>query len=102
MDDFDDVDELDENLMLQFSESIESAINDVIGDNLDKEDTRLELLTTLISFSAQLSQDLGITEDKFSEIAIEFYKEAEESLAEAVVNDDFLIKAPSSKKRVLN
>jgi predicted glycosyl hydrolase (DUF1957 family) len=85
---FDDAyeEDLDEALMHEFSHKLESAINDVITSNLDK-DPRVELLTTLISFAAQISQDLGITEDKFVEISEEFYKEAEASLCEEQINN---------------
>lgn len=94
---FDDQnEELDEALMHEYSNKLESAINDVIGNNLNK-DSRLELLTTLISFAAQISQDLGITEDKFTEISSEFYQEAEDSL-----NEEYLNGLAKESKTVLN
>src|ERR1700748_676753 len=95
--DFDDQDEdLDDDLLQKFSSKLESAINDVITDNLDM-DPRLELLTTLVSFAAQVSQDLGIDQTKFIEISTEFYQQAEEFF-----NEEHLRTIDQEKKIVLN
>ena len=95
--DFDDQDEeLNDELLQKFSSKLESAINDVISDNIDT-DSRLELLTTLVSFAAQVSQDLGIDQSKFIEISSEFYQQAEEFF-----NEEHLQTIAKEKKTMLN
>lgn len=79
--------QLDDELMQQFGSKIEKAINSVIKKNSDK-DPRIELLTILMSFAAQVSQDLGIEEEAFSDLANTMYQEVSESDDEETYNEE--------------
>lgn len=56
--------ELRERYLDEYSEKIENTINEIIKLN-NFDDSRLELLTVLISFSVKLSLDLNIYEEDF-------------------------------------
>jgi Zn-finger domain-containing protein len=56
--------ELSERYLDEYSEKIENTINEIIKLN-NFDDSRLELLTVLISFSVKLSLDLNIYEEDF-------------------------------------
>lgn len=79
--------QLDDELMQQFGSKIEKAINSVIKKNSDK-DPRIELLTILMSFAAQVSQDLGIEEEAFSDLANTMYQEVSESDDKETYNEE--------------
>lgn len=65
--------ELDDELIQEFSSKLETAINKVLAANPEK-DPRLELLTTLMSFTAQVAQDLGMDQESFANLANDFYQ----------------------------
>lgn len=75
--------ELDDELIRQFSSSLESAINKILAKNLEK-DPRLELLTTLMSFASQVAQDLGMDEESFANLATNFYQDTCEEPEEEI------------------
>lgn len=76
-DDSEYIEELDEDLMEQFSAKLEAAINKVIKDNPSK-DSRIELLTTLVSFGAQVAQEMGVEKDGFEYLAASMFDEIED------------------------
>lgn len=69
--------EFNQDIINDFSQEIESSINKVIGKNLDSE-YKLELMTVLLSFSAQVAADIDIIEDSFLELSSALYTEAKE------------------------
>ncbi len=70
--------EFNQEIINDFSAEIESSINRVIGDNFDAE-YKLELMTVLLSFSAQVAADIDIVEDSFLELSSALYTEANEA-----------------------
>jgi len=73
--------DLDEEVLKQFASKIEETINAVIKGNLDKNCT-MELLSILISFSSQISAEIGIDKEEFLFISEDIYKQVEEQLNE--------------------
>lgn len=97
-DEFEDHD-LDEELMQQFTDKLEGAINQVLQNNTDK-DSRLELLTTLLSFASQVALDIGIEASAFTELSDQFYLDASEQVEEEYL--EMIAEPPKDKKKYLN
>jgi hypothetical protein len=72
---------LDDELMTQFVGTLEDAINVVVSANSEK-DSRLELFTTLLSFAAQVAQDIGMEDKSFLKLSKQFFAEAEATAEE--------------------
>lgn len=77
-----DVDEeelqLDDEIVKQFGEELQSAIELVVGNNIAL-DTRIELVNVLMSIAAQVSIDVGISDDEFLGMADFFYEEGQKT-----------------------
>jgi len=69
-------DELDEDIIDSFTEDIEEAINVVMRGN-SAQDCRLELLTVLSTFAAQVALDLDVHKERFLELSSELFQEME-------------------------
>ncbi|MDP2685237.1 MAG: hypothetical protein Q8P20_09470 [bacterium] len=64
--------ELDEEIVYQFGDEIQRAIDTVSNKNLTK-DVRLELVNVLLSVSAQVALDIEISGPDFLDMAEFFY-----------------------------
>ncbi len=73
--------ELSQEVINQFGKEIQTAINIVVDDNIDK-DIRIELVNVLMSIASQISIDVGIDADEFLGMADFFYEQGE-NLAES-------------------
>ncbi len=76
IDNDDEFDQLDEELIEQFSAKLEKAINSVIKKHKEK-DSRVELLTVLVSFASQVAQDAGMSAENFEEFAMSLFEQLE-------------------------
>ncbi len=70
--------ELDEDLLDEFSDRIEEAINKVCAENSEL-DPRLELLVTLSLFAAQVGIDTGYDKEEFLSLMEDMYKDSLEN-----------------------
>lgn len=79
---------LDEELLDEFTEELETAINQVCERN-HAVDPRLELLVTLGLFGAQVAIDSGFDKEEFLRLMEEMYDdfEGESEVVEVVVMD---------------
>lgn len=68
---------LDDELMEEFSEELETAVNRVF-ERHTSEDPRLELLVTLASFASQVGTDLGFDKKEFMELIQDVFSDFEE------------------------
>lgn len=67
---------LNEKLLDEFSDNLETTINKVCENNSDS-DPRLELLVTLGLFSAQVSIDAGYNKEEFLSLMAEVFDDFE-------------------------
>lgn len=79
--------ELDEEVTEAFSAKIEKAINGVIK-KFPNADSRVELMTVLLSFAAQVSQDIGIIKTDFGTLSKAIYNETLDGSVEAETDED--------------
>jgi hypothetical protein len=63
---------LNEKLLEEFANKLETSINKVCDDNTEF-DPRLELLVTLGYFAAQVSVDTGYSKDEFIALVADMY-----------------------------
>jgi hypothetical protein len=81
-----DVIELDEDVLQQFGTEIQTAIEIVVHDNMDR-DVRIELVNILMSIAAQVSVDVGINENEFMGMADFFYGEGQKIVEETDISE---------------
>jgi len=77
--------ELSQEVINQFSKEIQTAINIVVDENIEK-DIRIELINVLMSISSQLSIDVGIGEDEFMSMSEFFFQEGQKIVEEDKVD----------------
>jgi len=68
------IDELNEEAMDSLSSKIEDAINSSMK-SFEDDDYRIELLMVLLSFSAQVAEDLTVIPEEFAKLSGNIYKD---------------------------
>jgi len=91
-----EIEELNQEVMEQFSQKIENAINVILRKH-SKEDTTVELLTVVISISAQIANDIGVSFEEFVGMCGNFYEDFNESGGEEMIEEE-----NTTDKKVLN
>ena len=81
-----DVIELDEDVLQQFGTEIQTAIEIVVHDNMER-DVRIELVNILMSIAAQVSVDVGINDNEFMGMADFFYGEGQKIADETDISE---------------
>lgn len=84
-------------------EKIEKGVKQTIAEivkQYPKKDTRIESFVTLLSFAAQIAQDIGVEQESFAELADQFFEEANEiveTVPEEIKENVYTKSQPNSK-----
>lgn len=89
--------ELNSELLDQFTDSLETAINKVCEDNSNT-DPRLELLVTLGCLAAQVALDSNHPKDEFLALMSDLFDDIEEASNSDDENDEYELLLASKKK----
>lgn len=82
--------ELNQEIIHKYINKLKEAI-DTVSESESYVDTRLELLTVLLSFAAQIGQEVEIEDKSFFKLAKEFFYDAGKVLEEDEQDEESLI-----------